>query len=357
MIATTIRKQPSLYRHLSVSRSTNQLFTILFTLAMTLCSTLGQAFANNVTVCVYDPSGANGDLFQMMKEYKGAAMDWGVKMTLKPYTDEKIASEDFKAKQCDGVLMTGTRGRSLNSFSSTLEAMGAISTYPLLKNVLKPLLSAKGAKLLNAPESTEVAAIFPGGAVYLLVRDKGLNSVETLAGKRIATLDFDQAAKTMVSHVKASMSAADVSTFAGMFNNGSVDAAYAPAVAYKALELYKGVGSKGGVIRFPLAQMTLQLFIHSDRFPEGFGQKSRDYSFSHFESALKAVKRAESDIKKDQWVEISTEDQARYEKMFQAVRLQLRDKHKVYHNKALQIMRIARCRADGARAECAEKKE
>jgi hypothetical protein len=320
-----------------------------------LSPSLSVANAKETKICVYDPSGANGDLFQMMKEYKGAAMDWGVKITLKPYTDEKIASEDFKAKQCDGVLMTGTRGRALNRFSSTIEAMGALPTYPLLKRVFKPLLSKKGSKLLNPKGSTEVAAMFPGGAVYLLVRDKKLNSVEALAGKRIATLDFDQAAKTMVSHVKASMSAADVSTFAGMFNNGSVDAAYAPAVAYKALELYKGVGKKGGVIRFPLAQMTLQLFIHSDRFPEGFGQKSRDYSYKHFDQALKAVKRAESDIK--QWVEISSDDQARYEKMFQEVRLQLRDQHKVYHKKALKIMRIARCRADGARAECAEKKE
>ena len=335
----------------------SRVFKLIAAFALTVVSCYSHASAKDVTVCVYDPSGANGDLFQMMKEYKGAAMDWGVKVTLKPYTDEKIASEDFKAKQCDGVLMTGTRGRSLNSVSSTLEAMGALPTYPLLKNVLKPLLSKKGAKLLNGKGSTEVAGMFPGGAVYLLVRDKSLNSVEALAGKRIATLDFDQAAKTMVSHVKASMSAADVSTFAGMFNNGSVDAAYAPAVAYKALELYKGVGKKGGVIRFPLAQMTLQLFIHSDRFPEGFGQQSRDYSYKHFDQAMKAVKRAESDIKKGQWVEISKEDQARYEKMFQEVRIQLRDKYKVYHKKALKIMRIARCRADGTRAECAEKKE
>ena len=70
----------------------------------------------------------------------------------------------------------------------------------------------------------------------------------------------------MVSHVKASMSAVDVSTFTGMFNNGSVDAAKFLPVVYKALELYKGVGKKGGVIRFPLAQMTLQLFVHSEKF-------------------------------------------------------------------------------------------
>lgn len=328
------------------------------TLALFTLCTLFASSAGAVTICVYDPSGANGDIFQMMKDYKVSALELGVSVELKPYTDEKIASEDFKAKQCDGVLMTGTRGRSLNSFSSTLEAMGALPTYQLLKSVLKPLLSSpKGAKLLNPTGSTEVAAVFPGGSIYLLVRDRSVDTVEELAGKRIATLDFDQAAKTMVAHVKASMSAADVSTFAGMFNNGSVDAAYAPAVAYKALELYKGVGSTGGVIRFPLAQMTLQLFIHSERFPEGFGQKSRELSFKQFDRALATVKRGEDEIKDGLWVDISGEDRVRYERMFQEVRLLLRDKLKVYDGKALKIMRIARCREDGARAECAEKKE
>jgi hypothetical protein len=319
---------------------------------------IGSSFAaQKAKICVYDPSGANGSIFQMMKDYQAAALAWGVELKLKAYTDEKIASEDFKAKQCDGVLMTGTRGRSLNKFSSTLEGMGALPEYGLLKSTLRALLSKRGAKLLNKKGSTEVAAIFPGGAVYLLVRDRNIDTVEELAGKKIATLDFDKAARVMVNHVKASMSAADVSTFAGMFNNGSVDAAYAPATAYKALELYKGVGSKGGVIRFPLAQMTLQLFVHSDRFPEGFGNQSRSYSMKNYSQALKLVKKAEKDINKKSWIEISGEDKKRYEQMFQEVRLRLRDKHKVYHKTALTLMRKVRCKKEGARAECAEKKE
>lgn len=309
------------------------------------------------SICVYDPSGANGDIFQMMKDYQVAALEWGVKVELKPYTDEKIASEDFKAKQCDAVLMTGTRGRSLNSFSATIEAMGAVPTYPLLKSIITPLLSSpKGAAVLNPAGSTEVAAIFPGGAVYLLVRDRNINSVERLAGKNIATLDFDEAAKTMVRHVKASMSAADVSTFAGMFNNGNVDAAYAPATAYKALELYKGVGKAGGVIRFPLAQMTLQLFVHSDRFPAEFGAKSRAYSLKSFDKALKAVSKTEGDIQAGSWVDISGDDKGRYEQMFLDVRVGLRES-KVYNAKALKVMRMARCKEDGSRAECAQNRE
>jgi hypothetical protein len=311
--------------------------------------------ADPVKICVYDPSGASGDVYNLMKDYAIAAAEWGATVQLKPYTDEKIASEDFKAKQCAAVLMTGTRGRSLNLFSSSLEAMGAMPSYDIFKNVVSALLGEKGSKILNPEGSTEVAGVFPGGAIYLLVRDKSLNTVEALAGKRIATLDFDQASKFMVKYVKASIAAADVSTFAGMFNNGSVDAAYAPASAYKALELYKGVGKNGGVIRYPLAQLTLQLFIHTDLFPEGFGQKSRTFALAQFDKALSIAKKSEADIKN--WIEIPEQDKVRYDQMFLDVRVGLRDNEKVYDGKALKLMAKSRCKANPSNAECAQQKE
>ena len=48
-----------------------------------------------------------------------------------------------------------------------------------------------------------------------------------------------------------------------------------PPLCIQCAGAYKGVGKKGGVIEYPLAQMTLQLLIHKDRFPEGFGASSR----------------------------------------------------------------------------------
>ena len=50
-------------------------------------------------------------------------------------------------------------------------------------------------------------------------KNKGINSVEKLAGKRLAVLEHDKASKTMASQVGASMVSADLGTFAGMFNN------------------------------------------------------------------------------------------------------------------------------------------
>ena len=314
------------------------------------------AEAKTDTLCVYDPGGGNGDVYNLMKDYRIAAKSWGVDLKMKPYTDEKTAAEDFKAGQCKAVLMTGTRVRQFHSFAGSMEAMGALPSYDLLKKVTRSLSSKKASKLMKNGDY-EVAGILPGGAIYLLVRDRKVDTVAELAGKRIATLEYDAASKKMVRHVGAAIVAADVGTFSGMFNNGSVDAAYAPATAYKALELYKGVGSKGGVINYPLAQMTLQLLIRTKDFPEDFGVKSRAYAAKQFSSALKMVKAAEKSIPAKDWISIPDADKARYDEMFLNVRVGLRDKEKIYNGRMLKLLRKVRCKKNKARAECAEKRE
>ena len=47
------------------------LLTILFSQSL---------IAAPLKVCVYDPSGANGDIFTMMKEYAVSATEWGAEI-------------------------------------------------------------------------------------------------------------------------------------------------------------------------------------------------------------------------------------------------------------------------------------
>jgi hypothetical protein len=307
------------------------------------------------TVCVYDPSGANGDAFNLMKDYRTAAAAWGVTLTLKPYTEEKTAAEDFKAQKCQLALLTGVRTRSFNRFSATVEAMGALRDYNQLRSVIQTLAKPKAAAHMKHGEY-ETAAVFPGGAVYLLVRDRNIKSIGDLAGKRIATLDFDEAAKTMVQAVGASMVVADIGTFAGMFNNGGVDACYAPATAFVPLELKKGVGSKGGVVNYPLSQLTMQLIMRTADLPDGYGQKSREWAAKEFKRMSRVVEKADKQIPAKFWIDVPPADQDKYDVMFQGVRLRLRGK--VFDGPALKLLRGIRCQGAGAsRAECAEKKE
>ena len=78
-------------------------FTTAATAALALTFSPAQA-AEERTMCVFDIIGANGDIYNIMNDYKTAALGWGVDLELKPYTDEKIAAEDLKAGQCDAEI-------------------------------------------------------------------------------------------------------------------------------------------------------------------------------------------------------------------------------------------------------------
>ncbi|MDK2779052.1 MAG: DUF6091 family protein [Pseudomonadota bacterium] len=307
------------------------------------------------TFCIYDPLGANGSLFGLSKDYSTMALEWGVDFHLRAYTDEKIAIDDFKAEQCDAVLMTGARARPFNKFTATVEAIGAVPSDDIMRNIITTVSSPKAAKYMTEGRY-EVGGILPAGPIYLFVRDRSVDSVEELSGKRIATFEYDEPSIKLVNHVGASVVPANSANFSGKFNNGSVDAAYAPAVAYKPLEMYKGLGNKGGIMRFNLAYLDFQIILHKDRFPEGFGQKSRQKVAASFDRMLGYIEQDTSGIDKKYWMDLADADQNKYNQMLRNVRIDLREEG-VYHPVMLRLMRKLRCAEDPAAAECVEKLE
>ena len=308
-----------------------------------------------LSICVFDPLGANGSLFNTMKDYRNVAFDWGVDLEPRAYTDEKIAIDDFKAGQCDAALVTGARVRPFNNFTATIAAIGAISDEAMLRKLLATISSPKAAKFMREGQY-EVAGIMPAGPIYLFTRDKTIDTLEELSGKRIATIDYDQPSIFLVNHVGASMVPSNSANFSGKFNNGSVDVAYAPAVAYKPLELYKGLEDNGGILRFLLAYMDFQILIRADKFPEGFAQKSRTKVASYFDRVNEFVKKETDEIDPKYWIDLSDETKTQYGSMLRDVRIQLRDQG-VYNGTMLKLMRKLRCKTNPAAAECAEKLE
>jgi hypothetical protein len=280
------------------------------------------AAAQAKVLCVYDPSGAAGDAYQYAKDYQTAAIAWGVTFEPKPYTSETVAAADFRNGKCDAVILTGVRVQQFNRKTYSVEAIGALPTQTATATAVKTLMKEKAASLMKSGDY-ETAGIFPAGAVYLFLRDRKVTDVAALAGKKICTLDYDDAAKTMVLHVGATLEPADIGTFASKFNNGSCDAAYAPASAYKPLELYKGIGTTGGIVSFPLAQFTFQIVLRTASFPEGFGQKSRDWTSTRFDSAMAVAARAEQDVPASTWITIPDADHVKYVDMLDAVRTSL----------------------------------
>ncbi len=301
-------------------------------------------------MCVFDLLGANGPTFSQLKDYKTAALAWGVELELKPYTSERVADEDFKAGLCDAVSFTGLRSRQYNSFAGSLDAIGAMPSYQHLKSLITTVSAAKAAKLM-INEPYEVAGIFPMGAAFMFVNDRTIDTVGELAGKRIAILDSDPAQVEMVSFVGASPVGTSIANMYSKFNNGSVDITYGPAIVYEAMELYKGLEPNGGVINFSLVQLTMQLLIRKAEFPEGFGQKSREFALSQFDSSVELVKRYESKIPEKLWISIPEADVTGYNEVFRQSRIRLRDKG-IYNAKMLTLMRMLRCKKDPQHSEC-----
>ena len=323
---------------------------VRFFIVTFLMSSCSAVLAVPKKMCVFDLLGANGPVFSQMKDYKTAALAWGVELELKPYTSERVAAEDFKSGLCDAVSITGIRARQFNPFTGTLDAIGAVPSYDHLKSIITTISGKKAAKLMFS-DPYEVVGVFPAGAGYMFVNDRSIDTVGELAGKRIAILDSDPAQVEMVTFVGASPVGTSIANMYSKFNNGSVDVTYGPAIVYEAMELYKGLEPNGGVIRFSLVQLTMQILIRKADFPEGFGQKSRDFSLAQFDLAVDLVKKYENTIPAKMWISIPEADIAGYLEVFRQSRIRLRDKG-IYNGKMLKLMRMLRCKKDPQQPEC-----
>lgn len=311
--------------------------------------------AQAATMCVFDVIGANGDVYNMVKDFTLELKTHGIDFDLKPYTDEGVAIGDFNSGQCDAVAATDLRTRPFNRFTGSISAVGALPTYKDLETLLATLAQPKAAPLMKE-NGYEVLGIVPAGAGFLFVNDREIDTAAELAGKRVATLDYQKDAIHMVNYVKATVVPSDMTNFAGKFNNGSVDTAYAPAFAYEALELYKGIGDKGGIVDYPLAQLTVQIIARDEVLEDSVAQKAREVAWGMFPQAMNMIGGLEKAIPEDKWISIPEKDIVGYQEMFRENRLEMRDGVNgapvVYSPKMLSLMSKIRCSSNPGASEC-----
>ena len=318
--------------------------------AMAIALIAGTAQAQSF--CVYDPTGAQGPGYAFAKDYELAAKAWGVNLVLKAYTDERVASEDFKAGQCDGVAITGLRGRQYNAYVGSIDSIGSVPSYRHPRTVLQVLASPQSEANMKKG-AYEVVGIFPLGAAYVFVRDRSINSIERAAGKKIAVLDFDKSQAKLVQQLGAQPVSSDITNFTTKFNNGQVDIVAAPGIAFKPFEMYKGLGTTGAIYRFPLIQLTGHMIVRSEKFPAGFGQKSRAFVLTQLDRADAPIKQAEDGIPAKYWLDLSDADKSKYTVMMREARIQL-TKDGIYDPKMMNLLKKVRCKIEPAAGECAD---
>ena len=319
-------------------------------------------------ICVYDFIGASGDLFNMARDYALAMQREGVTMELKGFNDEAVALEAYRSGQCDGFMGTAFRTRQFNAVAASIDSLGATTivrkgnvdmpaSYEVMRKLIQTYAapSPQVAKLMTNGEH-EVAGIAPAGAAYPFVNERRLKSVEALAGKRIVAFDYDKAQAAMIQRIKAIPVSATISNFHLKFNSGQADMMAAPTIAYLPLELGKGLGSKGAVVRFPLLLVSYQVVIRHDRFPDGFGAKSRTYWAGQFDRVMQLIRRADATIPPSLWEDLDPDDAVKYTLLLRESRIQLTQQG-LYDKRGLRVLKRIRCHVNPGDTECETKLE
>lgn len=302
------------------------------------------------SICTWDPVGVNGPVMAFYADLKPKAIAWGIDLEFKAYTDEKIASNDFKAGVCDAAHLSAILSRDYVPFGGTLDAIGGLVSDDGLNKILATLASPKAGELMSNG-MYEIVASFPVGSIYMFVNDKSIDTVADLSGKKISVLNGDPQAYKLASLAGASPVATSLATFSGQFNNGNIDILLMPALAYNTFELYHGLGDKGGILDYRLFYGMLQTIIRKDAFDADFGNKMRKYVLSRLTQIHKMVKDAEEEIPSKYWIKTTTESQADLANISRDIRVALKEES-TFHPKALRLLWKIRCAQDPSRAEC-----
>lgn len=250
--------------------------------------------------------------------------------------------------------MTSMRARPYNKYVGSIDSLGGVTNDKIAERVIKFVSDPRNAaKMITnlSGHKYEIAGISPLGSAYIFVRDKSINSIEKAAGRKFAVLAYDDAQKLIVQRVGAQAVLSDISNFAAKFNNGQVDMIGAPAYAYKPLELNKGLGTNGVMYNFPVLQVTANLVLRAEKFPNGFGQKSRDWFVKQLPRTFSTIKRLEAQIPGKYKMSLVPEDKMKYQKMMRDGRIELTQRG-IYDPSMMKVLKKARCSVDKVNFEC-----
>ena len=310
----------------------------------------------NMTFCVYDIAGNSGDLSRYANDLALYAKKWNVNAKIRAYTDERVAAEDFKAGQCDGVALSTLRAKQFNRFIGSIDSIGAAPSYQHIKDLVATFNHPKIAPL-TIQGDYEVVTVMPLGAAYVMVNNRHIDSIDKATGKKIAVIDTDKAQTQLVHLLGAQAVNTDFYNFANLFNNGQVDIITAPAIAFKPLELAKGLSDYGGIYRFPVTQVTGSILINRRKLMKQIPDldariaKIRLYALGEMEKTIAFIDMQEKAIPDKYWLDLPTAEKSRYLTMMREARERL-TKEGFYDPQMMNLMKKIRCKHQPQNAEC-----
>jgi hypothetical protein len=112
----------------------------------------------------------------------------------------------------------------------------------------------------------------------------------------------------------------------------------------------------GGIVDYPIVQLTAQLIGHTDRFPPAFAAVIREVAADSFSSIQNALEKEAGQIPATWWIDVDHHEKQEYDSMMRAARLKLRETG-YYDATMLKIMKRIRCKVDPQRPECSQDTE
>ncbi|MFM6957981.1 MAG: putative solute-binding protein [Acinetobacter sp.] len=308
----------------------------------------------STTVCVFDLLGKSGEAYKVMEEWALTAKTWRADVRLVSYQSEAQADNDFEQGKCDGVYMTSMRARRYNKFAGSVDAIGAVPSYAIAQKAISFALDQRNQRRLTSTvghQVYEVVGISQIGLAYIFVKDKKMNTIEQIKGKKFAVLAYDEAQKIVVKSLGGQAVLSDISDIAQKFNHGQADIMAAPAYAYKPLELYKGLGNDGAIITFPAVNMTMDLIIRPEKFSSNFGQNSRTWFLNRLNNNFALIQKIEAELPAKYKINLDNEDKIRYQQILREARMGL-TKRGIYDASMMNVLKRARCTVERTNFEC-----
>jgi hypothetical protein len=307
------------------------------------------------TFCVWDPLGKAGPISSTVDDQKLRSLHYGMDLTVITFQDEVELLDALRTDdRCDAALIRGSVAMEFNKFAGTIEAIGGMRQREQLHLLMKVLANPRMASRLTDDKYT-VLGVATMGASYRFTSDRSKRSLADFKNQLMAVESLDPSRSEFVSAIGANPVNGSMMSNVQSYADGKVKGMISPIIAY----LVMGTGQISrdvGIFDTPVAQSTIQLIGHTEKFPPGLAQILREDFLFKFDNYARRVDNEMALIPGEFWMKDTKADVQKMEQIALDVRLKLREEG-YYDPAMLRLQRKIRCKFEPARSECTNPKE
>lgn len=307
------------------------------------------------TFCVWDPLGKAGPISSTVDDQKLRSLHYGMDLTVITFQDEVELLEALRTDdRCDAALIRGSVAMEFNKFAGTIEAIGGMRQREQVHLLMQVLANPRMASRLTDDKYT-VLGVATMGASYRFTSDRSKRSLADFKNQLLAVESIDPSRSEFVSAIGANPANGSMMSNVQSYADGKVKGMISPIIAY----LVMGTGQISrdvGIFDTPVAQSTIQLIGHTEKFPPGLAQILREDFLFKFDNYARRVDNEMALIPGEFWMKDTKADVQKMEQIALDVRLKLREEG-YYDPAMLRLQRKIRCKFEPARSECTNPKE